>query len=600
MTQISIVVVDGERRIPLQLDASATISLFEHLRARHGLEIEGPCGGQGRCGKCLVALTRRDGAQERVLACRYQLDAARDEGLAVELSPEQAMAINLDLGLIDLAGELPDPAWRYVVAVDIGTTTVVALLIALDGERRILARARARNAQRRFGADVLTRIAASRAEGLATLVEPLRAQLAALSAELIAGANASHGLALTTAEIDGYAVAGNTIMLHYLAGLDPTTIGEAPFTPLSYFGEDLSAAALQLPAREGAEAWLLPAISGYIGGDVTGGLVAAELDRAQALALYIDIGTNGEMALGDASGLVCCSTAAGPAFEGAAIEMGLAGVAGAIARVSLRPEDEAGWPLRCEAIPGAPVHGICGSGLVDAIACLLELELIDDTGRLVDPDEAPPRAAQLLTTRAALRGQAAALSRASRGEGADDEAVVLLQAEPQVYLSGRDIREIQLAKAAIAAGAETLLDAAGIALERVAWLQLAGGFGSVVAPHSAARIGLVPRALAGRVASLGNSALQGAVSALVDREARQACWPSRPRRATLNCRAIRVSWSATSSRCSSEGRRTHRGRNETGHTRTPEATAGQLPHPTPGSDAAAADHVLLRLSGDRL
>ncbi|MDI9469422.1 MAG: ASKHA domain-containing protein [Bacillota bacterium] len=512
-----------------------------------------PCGGHGRCGKCVVEFWRAGAsAAERVLSCQYVLDPECDQGARVFVPGEAAMTIPLEFAELDLTGTPPVGIGRYCVAVDIGTTTVVALLLDLGSssgsaaelsaasDRHILAGARAPNCQRFAGADVISRIQYAREHGLDSLVLPLRALLAELAGELVVSAKAVHGLSLVPESIDAWAVAGNTIMLHFLAGLDPSSIGEAPFEPLSRFGESWTAAELGLPGRVDGPVWLLPAISGYVGGDVVGGLVAAGVDRSRELELFIDIGTNGEMALGSATGLICCSTAAGPAFEGATIEMGLPGVSGAVDRVTVAAvtaaatgsaeaaaavvtgsSEAADWPFVVRTINDAEATGICGSGLLDAMASLLDLGLVDETGRFADPEDLPPHLAACLLPRRELGGRAAVASAAATGNERPDELVCLLQRAPDIYLSGRDIREIQLAKAAIAAGISTLLDADGRVPQDVRRLGLAGGFGSVVRAASVARIGLIPAALEDRVEALGNTSLQGAVRALVDASARE-------------------------------------------------------------------------------
>ncbi len=513
---------EGPERIAIPLTDAAGRSLADWLVACGIEAVPAPCGGRGRCGKCVVELLRAGAsAGERLLSCQYRLDPGCDQGARVHVPDEAGLAIPLEFAELDLSGSPPESG-RYCVAVDIGTTTVIALLLDLGDTaatgRRILAGTRAPNRQRFAGADVISRIQYARDRGLASLVAPLRAQLAELAGELVVSANTEHGLTLQPDSIDAWAVAGNTIMLHFLAGLNPSSIGEAPFEPLSRFGDSRTAAELELPGRADAPVWLLPAISGYVGGDVVGGLVAAAVDRSRELELFIDIGTNGEMALGSAAGLVCCSTAAGPAFEGANIEMGLPGVSGAVDRVTQTAE---GWPFVVQTIDDAEAIGICGSGLLDAMASLLDLGLVEETGRFAVPEDLPPGLAACLLPRHELTGRAAVASATATGDGRPDELVCLLRRKPDIYLSGRDIREIQLAKAAIAAGIATLLDAAGHRPQEVRRLCLAGGFGSVVRAASVARIGLIPSVLEDRVTALGNTSLQGAVRALVDATARE-------------------------------------------------------------------------------
>jgi uncharacterized 2Fe-2S/4Fe-4S cluster protein (DUF4445 family) len=382
------------------------------------------------------------------------------------------------------------------VGVDLGTTTVVVFLVDLATGERLGSRSEL-NAQRPFGADVISRIeAASKPEGLAALSGRVRSQIAAMAAALAEGAGAA------AEDLVSFAVAGNTTMLHLLAGVPPEAIARSPFIP-AFLGRRVeSAAALGLAAHPGCAAILLPGVSAYVGADIVAGMAAVGLQDAEGRSLFLDLGTNGEIAFGGRDGIVCCATAAGPAFEGAGIEKGTGGVAGAIDSVWI--EDGS---IRFGTIGGAPATGICGSGLVDALAAFLDCGIVDDTGRMADADEAralPPAIRGLLEE--GPRGPFAYLDRA-RG----------------IYLSQADVRAAQLAKAAIAAGIDTLLKLSGVGADGADRLYLAGGFGSLLDVRSAARIGLIPSALADRVIVVGNASGAGATAACLSRRRLADC-----------------------------------------------------------------------------
>jgi uncharacterized 2Fe-2S/4Fe-4S cluster protein (DUF4445 family) len=383
------------------------------------------------------------------------------------------------------------------VGVDIGTTTVVCFLVDLGTGAQLGARS-ALNAQRAYGADVISRIAAAsespaRLEGLRAAIA---GQLSALIARLAQDAEAA------PEDIVSIVVAGNTTMLHLLAGVPPDAIARAPFVPAFLGRRQLSAAELGLVAHTACAAILLPGVSGYVGADIVAGMTAVRMAEQPGPALFIDLGTNGEMALGGSGGIVCCATAAGPAFEGAGIEMGSAGVEGAIDSVWIEDGE-----IRSTTIGGRPATGICGSGLVDAIAAFLDCGLVDESGRVVDAgqDAALPPAI------AALRD----------GEGR--EARLYLDRAAGVYLSQADVRAAQLAKAAVAAGIASLAAAAGVELDEIGRLYLAGGFGSFLDLRSAIRIGLLPRALRDRVLVAGNTAGAGAMAACLSSARLEAC-----------------------------------------------------------------------------
>ena len=473
-------------------------TLLKHIGSV-GVFLDSPCGGEGKCGKCLVRLSP-DG--EQVLACRTKIEGDMCVYLPDEVEMEIAGAERLSGEWRVESGELEtrdtsvinDRHWgakRPIgVAVDIGTTTVVAHLTDLvTGER--IATASGVNAQRTYGADVISRIRFCAANGHETLTRLIRGQLASLIRDMCATSG------VRSDDIDYVFIAGNTIMEHLAAGFSPVGMGTVPFTPISLFGEEM-AAGEDLHVSAEAKIYFAPAISAYVGGDVTAGMLAAGFEDAPNAAVYVDIGTNGEIVLKVDDTYYCCATAAGPAFEGAEITMGMAAVNGAINHVK--------WDngLEFSVIGGGSARGLCGSGLLDALAVLLDTGAVDETGRLLGADEIGNDIAGHI--------------------GIEDGRNVfrLTTGEDSVYISSSDIRKLQLAKSAIAAGIQTLLNHAGVPDGQVRSFILAGGFGSYMDQFSAARIGLFPECFLPFAQALGNTAGEGAAIALCSETARAA------------------------------------------------------------------------------
>ncbi|MDR2568703.1 MAG: ASKHA domain-containing protein [Oscillospiraceae bacterium] len=367
------------------------------------------------------------------------------------------------------------------VAIDIGTTTVALHLTDMETGVR-LATVGGVNAQSPYGADVTSRIRYSKENGHELLTCLIREQISSMIGEACLHAKAQ------PSDIEYITIAANTIMQHLVAGYSPVNMGVAPFTPMSLFGEELPVWD-GLPVADSAKIYYTPAISAYVGGDITAGLFAAGFEDLSEPAIFLDIGTNGEIVLKHKNTYYCCATAAGPAFEGAEITMGMAAVDGAIDHVS-KTENR---PLSCSVtgdnprggdgslsysvIGGGVAKGICGSGLLDLLAVLLDTGEVDETGRLLRKTENRPLSYE-------------------------------------VYITAGDIRQLQLAKAAIAAGIEVLIHFAGVSVNDIKLLALAGGFGSYMDLESAARIGLFPKELLPVAKAFGNTAGEGAALAL--------------------------------------------------------------------------------------
>ena len=556
------------------LNVPAGITILE-AAIRAGIAVEAPCGGGGTCGKCRVRVASGYAPQPRGdckindadladgwrLACatvvteplvvettpaadaRSAKILTADSGLAIKVAPAVRVANaavpppGLEDGRADVerlaaALEMPDirvdpsllpplPArlrecgWRFSAvmeddllldllpsnpaprvlgaAFDLGTTTVVGTLFDLaNGEPRAVASSL--NGQISHGDDVVSRIRLARenpegarllqAAALRTLNELLRS----LAEQADVPATAVYAITL----------AGNTAMQQLFLGVDSRALGEVPFAPAFNRALDGSALRFGLLANPAARLHVFPQVGGFVGGDTVACMLAADFDALDAPALLIDIGTNGEIALFTGKGILCASTAAGPAFEGARISRGMRAAAGAIDHIALRDND-----LSIHTIGNTAPSGLCGTALIDAVAELLRAGVLEDTGRCLEPGEAgglPPA----LRERVVMENDAPAFRLADN-----------------VLLTQQDVRELQLATAAIRAGVETLLDIAGLGASDLRDVFLAGAFGNLIRPANAQRIGLLPPVPLDRVRFIGNASSLGAKTALLNRAARE-------------------------------------------------------------------------------
>lgn len=507
---------DGDVR-ECTVRARAGQTILEALRAAH-VAIQSPCGGAGVCGKCRVAVKLPNGAQSEVIACQTKVADAME----VELGrTDGALCVESGAkGVLDAVGRFPlDPASEGELGIgfDLGTTTIAAYLLDLCTGELVVQDGRA-NPQGSFGADVVSRIHACQEGSLDALQQAAACGLRELVEGLCSKAGAS------SSRITRWAVAGNTVMQHILCGLSPEGIGVYPFEPQTRFGArypiagctdaggrasatgSTDAIGRTDVASDADTAYLCPCVSGYVGGDVVAGIVACGLDRylacsekpvaAARTVLFADLGTNGEMALIHDGLLTCCATATGPAFEGATISQGMQARSGAIDSCYFD-----GHVLACTTIDDAPAVGICGSGLIDVLAACLKAGVVDETGRILLPDELPAACKDLVE----LRG---------------GKPVVRLGDDGSVVLTQRDVRALQLAKAAVAAGVACLLGAANVGVSDIDEFVIGGAFGAHMRTSSAAEIGLFPKELASRVRMVGNCAGAGACAAVLSGEAR--------------------------------------------------------------------------------
>ena len=487
-----------------------------------GLSPDAPCGGAGKCGKCMVKI---NGAVEKACQTKITTDIEveaiekKSEHRILVKGTERAVTFSPELEILDIeippctVGEnssdwtrlceainsrrkkdiifqpkleilpaisrlikekngkaraivsgnqildLKEQDGRPVLmaAFDIGTTTVAGYL--LDGKTgEQLATASALNTQTEYGADVIMRANYSLEHGTEELSTCIRELLRKLIGALCEAAKKS------PEDIYQVSVVGNTCMHHLFLGIVPDSLVHAPYNPAISQGLMFPAEKFHLGIHPGGQLVALPVIAGFVGADTVACLLAVNLEEEKKMTLMIDIGTNGEIVLGNEKRRIACSTAAGPAFEGAKIACGMQGADGAIEHAHL-----VDGKLECKVIGGGRPTGICGSGLIDIIACLL-----------ADPLES--------------------------GDG------------KPVYLSQKDIREVQLAKGAIAAGIALLAEQMGITLEQVEQVYIAGAFGNYMDPAGACRIGMLPGVLKDRIIPVGNAAGEGAKLALLNKE----------------------------------------------------------------------------------
>ena len=441
------------------------------------LHISIPCGGHGRCGKCKVYaegkisqpsiaeksnLTPEEIQKGIRLACMTYVEG----NCSVKVLTKETE--NKILTKVNIRTNVKTPLFsKYGLAVDIGTTTIAANLFDISGN--IVCSDSKMNPQSHWGADVISRIEASMKGSKSELAEAVCNTLDEMISDIAKKAD------INTADIDGLVITGNTAMLHLLTKTDVEPLSKAPFKAKRLFNEYIKAEELNLKTLlPQTQIYLPPCISAFIGADTVCAMTASSIGNGNKTEVLADIGTNGEMVLSHNGKLYACSTAAGPAFEGAGISMGMNGKTGAIDKVKIY-----GGEMFTHVIgEGSPV-GICGSGLVDAIACLLELEILDETGYLED-----------------------------------DEIEIL----NPVKITRNDIRKIQTAKSAIISGIKTMVKVMDIGNDKISKLIIAGGFGNYLNPGNAGKIGLLPKEMISKIEIAGNAALSGASMILLNSE----------------------------------------------------------------------------------
>lgn len=409
---------------------------------------------------------------------------------------EVSVGVHVDDGGGEVLDVTPGTdAAAYGLAVDVGTTTVAVELWDLRNGRR-MAGAGSYNRQAAFGDDVISRIiyATERPGGRKVLQDAVVETVNELTRQVLAEAGVSQDA------IWAVTLAGNTTMMHLLLGVDPTYIRLEPYTPAANEWPRVAARDLGLAVNPRAVVYVLPGVASYVGGDITAGVVATGLHRREAVALFVDVGTNGEMVLGNRDWLIACACSAGPAFEGGGIRAGVRAVPGAIEEVVVLP---GGYEVFLRTIGGRAPLGICGSGLISVLAGLVNAGVLERGGRFRSGLDTP-------RLRHGAEGPEFVLAWGS--ESGTGEAIAISQAE---------IENLLRAKAAVFAGIRTMLGALGLDLAVVEEVYIAGGFGQHINIRDAISIGMLPDLPPDRYHFVGNSALKGAAAALLSRTARR-------------------------------------------------------------------------------
>lgn len=480
--EIEIAVKNGEKDRLIRTETGRNLL---HALREHKIALSAVCGGRGTCGKCKVRFlqgattpakedetffTEEELAQGFRLACR----ACPEEDCVIQIEPDRE---DFFIPVDDEPKEKEDrqqDAGECGIAVDIGTTTIALELVELS-EGKVLDVYTAMNRQRAYGADVISRIEASNSGKGEALKKSILEDLA-LGIRKLTEKSGKQATRMV--------ISGNTTMIHLLMGYSCETLGVYPFTPVNIDTIHTTYEELFGDSSRRMEIVILPGISTYVGGDITSGLYQLEFFKRERPSLLIDLGTNGEMAIGNREKILVSSTAAGPAFEGGNIKCGTGSIPGAVCGVTIQNKK-----AYLTTIGGKEPAGICGTGVVETVYELKKEELMDETGLL---DEAW------------------------------FENGFPLDEEKNIRFYQKDIREFQLAKSAIRAGAETLILEYGISYDEIEHIYIAGGFGHQISIPKAVGIGLFPEECKDRIEAVGNTSLKGACQYLLDPQAASA------------------------------------------------------------------------------
>ncbi len=483
----------------ISIHSGATLT---EAAGKAGIILNTFCGGIGTCKKCLIKL---EPSGQEVLACQYRIKS----DLTVTIPGDSrffehkylAHGIETEIdGAADIYEKYLDISSSdkiFGIAVDIGTTSVVAKLInMIDGQ--CLATEATLNPQSKYGDDVISRIAyAHNEDKLSELHRVITDCINELAIKLC------HKTGVNAHLVYEMCVVGNTTMNHIFLELPVSQLGQAPYKAFSLESHDLPAWKLNIAMNPAGKIHTVENIAGFVGSDTTAVALAVDIDSAEEMTLVVDIGTNGELVLGTKDKLYAASCAAGPAMEGARITCGSRAAEGAIEAVVINEGD-----IDLEVIGNCPARSICGSGLIDAVAVMLELGIIDLTGRFVEP--------------ANLKGKVSPTIFSRICEQHDEPAFILSDSgnTDKIFLRQKDIRETQLAKAAIRAGIKLLQNKIGLEDDDIGRILLAGAFGNYIRKESALRIGLLPGVPLERIVFVGNAASSGARMTLVSQQYR--------------------------------------------------------------------------------
>lgn len=478
--------------------------LVIHAAAAARVNISRHCGGAGTCGKCRVSAI--DGERflspltltEKKLLKKEEIDSGVRLACCAKISGSGTLRVIDpvdDPGSRILEGTSGRPVADWSpdrkglgVAVDLGTTTVVCYLLDLD-RHKVIGTHSFLNPQVSYGDDVISRIAASTLQPgtLARMQEMLVEEMNRAFSALTEEAGTVPGA------LSEVVVAGNTVMEHIFLGISPESIGHSPYSPQFRTHPPVAASELGLIIAPDGAVKLIPNVAGYVGGDIVAGIAAHAVDKEKPLRFFVDIGTNNELVIGSEERMYCCATAAGPAFEGARISQGMRACNGAVEKVAMTEEG-----VSYEVIGGSVPKGLCGSGLIDVVAMLLREGVIDSRGRMLTHEECTDE-------------------RIKDRLSSDDNRInrfLITDSNDPVYLTQKDVREVQLAVGAVKVGTEVMMEQMGTTVDGIDEILLAGAFGSNIDIASAITVGLLPKVEREKVRFIFNSSGLGACMAL--------------------------------------------------------------------------------------
>lgn len=473
--------------------------------------MESACGGQGVCGKCRIRVIQGKSSTPSVEEQEYLSAAELQDGLRLACYCTVKGRIHIGLPAVEEINDSgaektnrPENPYYfhqskkgpYGIALDLGTTTLAARLLDLETGKVIAEDARL-NPQYVLGADILSRVyAAKNPGGSERLQSMLHQGLEQMLADLMNRVN------IQKSDVKSMVIAGNTIMQHLLMGINPASLGSFPYSPV-FNGGWITGHNQSFIMAPDAKTYIIPSASGFIGGDIIGGVAYLGLNRTEKTSLFIDLGTNGEIVLSHDRALRACSVAAGPALEGMNIECGIRAGNGAIEKVWMGRSG-----LDYQVVGKGKPRGLCGSGILDLLKVLRNEGIVSTSGRFLNHDRvnrmvvAPSLIDNLVKTDGKNRFYLVPSVNGERG----------------IYLSQNDIRQVQLVKGALCAGIEILLESAGIAMEEVQRVLLAGALGNYSSPDSLLELGFFPLVWADRLEMAGNTALSGASAILLSND----------------------------------------------------------------------------------